>query len=87
MLHAYLQVGIFPQNAAPDGQHYPCFINGAGRICAVGYLMAQTAARAAERINQRFQYRNLLDMHDDTLGRWVTQSDLSLADCALIQPT
>ncbi|MGI4884836.1 MAG: hypothetical protein ACRYFR_07745 [Janthinobacterium lividum] len=88
LLHAYWQAGVFPQNAAPDGQRHPCFIDGTGRICAVGYLVEQTAGRAAaERINQRFQYRNLLDMRDDALGRWVAQSGLSLADCALIQPT
>lgn len=88
LLHTYWQAGVFPQNAAPDGQRHPCFIDGAGRICAVGYLMAQTAGRAtAECINQRFQYSNLLDMHDEALGSWVAQSGLSLADCALIQPT
>ncbi|MFD1468055.1 hypothetical protein ACFQ48_07445 [Hymenobacter caeli] len=88
LLHAYWQAGVFPRNAAPDGQRHPCFIDGAGRICAVGYLVEQTAGRAAaECINRRFQYSNLLDMRDDALGRWVAQSGLSLADCALIQPT
>lgn len=88
LLHAYWQAGVFPQNAAPDGRRHPCFIDGSGRICAVGYLVEQTAGRAAaERINRRFQYSNLLDMRDDALGRWVAQSGLSLADCALIQPS
>ncbi len=88
LLHAYWQAGVFPRNEAPDGQRHPCFIDRAGRLCAVGYLVAQTAGRpAAERINQRFQYRNLLDMHDAALRRWVAGSGLSLADCALIQPT
>jgi glutathione S-transferase len=88
LLHSYWQAGVFPRNEAPDGQRHPCFIDGAGRICAVGYLVEQTAGRAAaERINQRFQYQELPAMRDAALSRWVVGSGLSLADCALIQPS
>jgi hypothetical protein len=88
LLHAYWQAGVFPSNEAPDGQRHPCFIDRAGRICAVGYLVEQTAGRAAaERINTRFQYSELLNMHDPALSSWVGGSGLSLAECALIQPT
>ncbi|MEJ7663205.1 MAG: hypothetical protein WKG07_28525 [Hymenobacter sp.] len=79
---------MFPHNASPDGQRRPCFIDEAGRICAVGYLVEQTAGRAAaERINQHFQYAEIGQMHDAALSRWVAGSGLSVADCALIQPT
>jgi hypothetical protein len=88
LLHAYWQAGVFPSNEAPDGQRHPCFIDRTGRICAVGYLVEQTAGRAvAERINTRFQYSELLAMHEPVLSRWVGGSGLSLAECALIQPT
>jgi hypothetical protein len=88
LLHAYWQAGIFPSNEALDGQRHPCFIDRAGRICAVGYLVEQTAGRAvAEHLNTRFQYSELLAMHDPALSRWVGGSGLSLAECALIQPT
>ncbi len=88
LLHRYWQAGVFPRNEAPDGRRHPCFIDGAGRICAVGYLVEQTAGRAAaERINQRFQYHDIAQMHDVALSRWVGGSGLSVADCALIQPT
>ena len=88
LLHDYWQAGVFPRNASPDGQRRPCFIDGAGRICAVGYLVEQTAGRAvAERINQHFQYAKIGQMHDAALSRWVAGSGLSVADCALIQPT
>jgi hypothetical protein len=88
LLHTYWQAGVFPRNEAPDGQRHPCFIDRAGRICAVGYLVEQTAGRAAaERINQKFQYSELLAMHDPALSLWVGGSGLSLAECALIQPT
>lgn len=88
LLHRYWQAGVFPHNEAPDGQRHPCFIDGAGRICAVGYLVEQTVGRAAaERINQHFQYHNIAQMHDAGLSRWVAGSGLSVAECALIQPT
>lgn len=88
LLHDYWQAGVFPRNASPDGQRRPCFIDGAGRICAVGYLVEQTAGRAAaERINQHFQYAEIGQMHDAALSCWVAGSGLSVADCALIQPT
>ena len=54
----------------------------------MGYLVEQTAGRAAaERINERFQYHNIAQMHDVALSRWVASSGLSVADCALIQPS
>ncbi|TDN38994.1 hypothetical protein E4631_12535 [Hymenobacter sp. UV11] len=88
LLHSYWQAGVFPHNEAPDGQRHPCFIDGTGRICAVGYLVEQTASRAAaERINRRFQYQDITQMRDVALSRWVAGSGLSVADCALIQPT
>ena len=88
LLHSYWQAGVFPRNASPDGQRRPCFIDGVGRLCAVGYLVEQTAGRAtAEHINQHFQYAEIGQMHDAALSRWVAGSGLSVADCALIQPT
>lgn len=88
LLRGYWQAGVFPHNEAPDGQRHPCFIDGAGRICAVGYLVEQTAGRAtAERINQRFQYHTIAQMHDLALSRWIASSGLSQAECALIQPS
>ena len=88
LLHGYWQAGVFPRNEAADGQRRPCFMDAAGHLCAVGYLVEQTAGRAAaERINQHFQYAEIGQMHDAALSRWVAGSGLSVADCALIQPT
>ena len=88
LLHTYWRAGVFPRNEAPDGQRHPCFIDRAGRICAVGYLVEQTAGRAAaEEINKHFQYSEIRAMHTQTLSHWVANSGLSLAECALIQPT
>lgn len=87
LLRAYWQAGVFPRNYAYAGRRQPCFIDRAGRICAVGYLVAQTAGRpVAELVNQRHQYDEVLAMHDATLDEWVAGSGLSLRECAMIQP-
>lgn len=86
-LHRYRTAGVFPRNEQYPGRR-PCFIDGAGRICAVGYLVEQTAGRAlAERVNAQHQYDYLQDMRTPELLAWVGQSGLSLRECAMIQPS
>ncbi len=56
-LHEYWQRGRFPKNTAFPHELRPCFIDGEGNICAVGYLVEQDSGRAAaERINTLYQY-------------------------------
>jgi hypothetical protein len=87
-LHRYRTAGVFPRNERYRQQRRPCFIDGAGRICAVGYLVEQSAGRAlAERINARHQYDYLRDMRTPELLAWVGESGLSREECAMIQPT
>ncbi|RTQ50644.1 hypothetical protein EJV47_08395 [Hymenobacter gummosus] len=87
-LHRYRTAGVFPRNEQYPGQRRPCFIDGAGRICAVGYLVEQTGGRAlAERVNAAHQYDYIRDMRSPELAAWVAQSGLSLEECAMIQPT
>lgn len=87
LLHDYWVAGVFPRNFDYPGERRPCFIDRDGRLCAVGYLVAETAGRpAAERINAAHQYDLIADMHTPTLAQWVQQSGLSTAECALIQP-
>jgi hypothetical protein len=86
-LHAYWTAGIFPRNYDHQGSRKPCFIDRDGRICAVGYLVEQTAGReAAEAINQKHQYERLLAMNDSALDEWIAGSGLSKTECAMIQP-
>ncbi len=89
LLHEYAVAGNFPNNAAYPGERKPCFIGDNGNICAVGYLVEQTAGRAAaEEINERHKYETIYEMqHDQLLQNWVAQSGLTLEECALIQPT
>lgn len=87
-LHDYWTAGIFPRNYDHAGQRRPCFIDRDGRICAVGYLIEQTAGReVAEQINSTHQYDRILGMHDATVDGWIAQSGLSKTECAIIQPT
>lgn len=87
LLNAYWTAGVFPRNYDYPNQRIPCFIDREGRICAVGYLIEQTAGRqVAEEINSKFKYEYLLAMDDKTIGSWVLSSGLTKEECAMIQP-
>lgn len=61
LLEQYRLAGQFPKNLKYSNKRVPCFIDKFGNICAVGYLIEQTAGReVAERINNQFQYEYLL---------------------------
>jgi hypothetical protein len=86
-LHAYRERAVFPRNHDHPEQRRPCFIDRDGRICAVGYLVEQSAGRElAEAINSRFQYAMIAEMADERLDGWVGQSGLTLRELATIQP-
>lgn len=88
LLQEYRLAGAFPKNYDYPGERKPCFMDRDGNICAVGYLVAQTAGwEAAQAINEKYQYENLLAMNDATLDQWVAQSGLNKRECAMIQPT
>ena len=88
MLHQYRLNGVFPKNLDYPDERRPCFIDKDGRICAVGYLVEKTASRAAaESINEKYRYAELLAMNDKTLDGWVAASGLTKEECAMIQPT
>ena len=86
LLFDYRSAGVFPKNYKYPGRK-PCFIDQDGAICAVGYLIEQTAGRAvAEDINGRHQYATIFEMKDRKVDEWIAQSGLSKEECALIQP-
>ena len=87
LLHDYRTAGEFPVNYDYPNERRPCFIDKNGNICAVGYLIEQTAGREfAEKINASFQYSYLLDIDLPELANWVAKSGLTLKECAMIQP-
>ncbi|MBK0403117.1 hypothetical protein I5M27_08985 [Adhaeribacter sp. BT258] len=86
-LHQYIGAGVFPKNYDFPGERRPCFIDQDGNICAVGYLIEQTAGRPiAEKINAAHQYDRIFDMETPELLAWVENSGLTLEECAMIQP-
>ncbi len=85
-LATYRDKGAVPENAHV-GRRNPVFIDDAGRICAVGYLIEQTAGRElAEAVAERFRYAYIGQMQLPALAAWVADSGLSAAELALIQP-
>lgn len=88
LLHAYWTRGIFPKNDDVANERRPCFIDREGTICAVGYLVEQTAGHdAAELIGERFMYEEILDMNDPVVLNWIEECGLTREECAVIQPT
>jgi hypothetical protein len=86
LLHQYRANGVFPKNYDFKDRR-PCFIDQDGNICAVGYLIEQTAGReVAEDINARHQYDYLLDMNEEVIAQWAEKHGLTLEECAMIQP-
>ncbi len=88
LLNEYWTAGVFPKNYDYQDQRIPCFIDQEGNICAVGYLIEQTAGmQVVEEINSKFKYEYLLAMNDQTVDSWVQASGLTKEECAMIQPT
>ena len=90
LLHQYLIQGKFPKNYDYPNERKPCFIDKEGNLCAVGYLVAQTAGiEVAEMINQKYQYCDLYDMTEylTLIKNWAEERGLTLEECAMIQPT
>lgn len=88
LLNEYWTAGVFPKNYDYPDKRIPCFIDKNGNICAVGYLIEQTAGRQiAEEINSKFKYEYLLAVNDQTVDSWVQESGLTKEECAMIQPT
>ena len=86
-LKHYVDAGVFPRNHLFADETRPCFIDRDNRICAVGYLVEQSAGRElAERINAEFQSAFLRDMHLPELDQWIAASGLSLLELSMIQP-
>lgn len=88
LLHEYWTRDIFPRNDDHMDARKPCFIDHEGTICAVGYLIEQTAGHdVAELISERFLYGEIMDMNDPLVINWIEECGLTREECAVIQPT
>jgi hypothetical protein len=88
LLHEYRKRGQFPLNNDYKNERRPCFIDDNGTICAVGYLVEQTAGReAAEYINDKHMYQEIMEMKDPMIFEWMQANGLTEEECAIIQPS
>ncbi len=86
-LRDYVDAGLFPRNDRVPGESRPCFIDRRGRICAVGYLIEQSAGRGlAERLDAAYETEYLWRMQDPELARWVAASGFTLLELCMVQP-
>lgn len=87
LLHEYSARGLFPSNYHFPEERKPCFIDRDGKICAVGFLIAETEGMAvAEKINSLHQYEYILNMNEEVAAEWAKENGLTLEECAMIQP-
>lgn len=86
-LRAYREAGVFPRNTMKPDSRTPVFIDADGRICAVGYLVEQTAGRrAAEQINEQYQFDHVDEMELPWLHDWARTHGFAVRELAMIQP-
>ncbi len=87
LLHEYSLAGKFPGNY-DHNKRSPCFIDKNGNICAVGYLIENTAGRqVAEYVNEKFKYDLITEMNDKVINDWIVNSGFTRTECAMIQPS
>lgn len=85
-LRDYRMAGAFPLNYERADRR-PCFIDSVGRICAVGYLVEQTAGRElAEKINEEYKYAYVMEMQAPEIESWMNTTGLKVEEFAMIQP-
>lgn len=88
LLNEYTSAADYPKNFDYPDQRIPCFIDRTGSICAVGYLIEQTAGpEVAQAINNKYQYDLIMEMDDPAVDGWIAQSGLTKEECAMIQPS
>lgn len=86
-LRDYWLRGVFPSNDYRPGRT-SVFIDGEGRLCAVGHLIATSAGRgAARQINERFQLALIREMDAPAVERWAERNGFTPRELAMIQPT
>jgi YD repeat-containing protein len=84
----YIRKGTTPQNHHL-AERTPVFIDDAGQICAVGYMIEQSAGRALpEKITRMHRFDFIEDIAKEMpeVREWVEASGLSLDEIASIQP-
>ncbi len=87
LLAEYYEAGLFPYNDGHEDPRRPTFIDETGNICAVGYLVEQSAGREiAEAINEEFKYAFIPEIESSEFNRWAEKSGFTTKELAMIQP-
>lgn len=87
LLRKYWKRGTFPHNTMVDGRT-PVFIDGDGRKCAVGYLMAKSGWETeAKEIAREENLKRLPNMNSPEVGAWLAHSGLTAKEATMIQPS
>lgn len=85
-LRAYWETGVFPRNTERPGRT-PVFIDEEGRLCAVGYLIAESEGlEAAEKIDERFHLAYVEEIDAPMLEEWAEAHGFTRHELAMIQP-
>ncbi|HUJ57925.1 MAG TPA: hypothetical protein VLX92_05520 [Kofleriaceae bacterium] len=85
-LRGYAERGVFPRLDAP-GPRTPRFVDRAGTLCAVGFLIASTDGEAVAReLGARYEYAYLDDIADPRIDAWAAANGLTRRELAMIQP-
>ena len=88
LLEAYIRQARYPSKFDYFPYRRPCFIDDEGTLCAVGYLVEQTAGfEEAARINSLYRYNYIEEMDDQELKAWQQWVGLSMRELAMIQPS
>ncbi|MCH8495318.1 MAG: hypothetical protein LAT57_06765 [Balneolales bacterium] len=86
-LRDYRLAGNFPVNDDHPDTRRPTFISGNGNICAVGYLVEQSAGRAvAEFVNDHYKYSYINAIDAPIFLDWAEKSGFTIEELAMIQP-
>jgi hypothetical protein len=86
-LRQYRDRGEFPVNSHDPAGLAPCFMDSAGRQCAVAYLMHQSeAAAVANEIARTANLARIRNMHLPELDAWARRTGLSKPELARVQP-
>ncbi len=87
LLENYANAGRFPQQFEYAGRR-PLFEDAQGNVCAVGYLVQQTAGQElVNEIREDWGYDYLPEIEHPILLAWAEQSGLTQRELAMIQPT
>lgn len=86
-LAEYTRRGEFPRRTVAAGTRRPELIDSEGRICAVGYLIEQSAGwEMAGRIDAEWHGAYIEDMRLPLLDHWAEEAGFTRRELAMIQP-